>query len=72
MHAKGSPLFYLIAGFIVISVAVHEILTGRAWVRSNGWVYRANEPKTFWWNVAILLLIGLFLVGYCLSLVSGS
>lgn len=71
MHAKGSPLFYLICGFIVIAVALHESLTGKAWVRFGGWAYRANEPKTFWRNVGILFLIGLFLVGYCLHLVNG-
>lgn len=72
MHAQGSPIFYLICGFIVISAAVYEILSGRAWVRFNGWVYKANEEKTFWWNVAVLLLIGLFLVGFCFHLVSGN
>lgn len=70
MHAKGSPLFYLIFGFIVVSFAVHETLSGRAWVRFHGWVYRANEPIAYWWTVAIMFLIGLFLIGYCLYLVS--
>ena len=72
MHAKGSPLFYLICGFIVVSIAVHETLTGRAYVRFHGWVSRTEEPKTFWWNVAVLFLIGLFLIGYCLHLVIGT
>jgi hypothetical protein len=54
----GSPLFYLVSGFFVISLGVHSILTGKTWVRFGGWVYRADEPKTFWWNVAILFLIG--------------
>ena len=72
MHAKGTPFFYLICGFIVISVAVHEALTGIAYVRFHGFVSRANEPKAFWWNVTILFLIGLFLIGYCLYLVSGT
>jgi hypothetical protein len=62
----GSPLFHLISAFLVISLGAHSIATGRTWVRFGGWAYRANEPKTFWWNVAVLFLIGLFLLGCCL------
>jgi hypothetical protein len=68
----GKPLFCLIFGFIFFSLGVLWTLTGRVWLRFHGWVYRVDEPKTFWWNVAVFFLIGLFLVGYCLRLVSGT
>ena len=72
VHSEASPLFELTAGFIVFCFAVHSILSGRAWVRFGGWVYRTKEPKTFWWNVSILFLIALFLIGRCLVRVSGT
>jgi hypothetical protein len=72
LHSRGSPLFYLVTGFIVFCVGVQSILAGRTWVRFNGWVYAADEPKSFWCNVLVLFLIALFLIGYCLYLVNAT
>jgi hypothetical protein len=67
----ANPYFYLFFGYIVCALSVHWTLTGKVWVRFHGWVYRADEPKTFWWNVAMFYIIGLFLIGCCLQIVYG-
>jgi hypothetical protein len=64
------PYIFLILGFISISAAVIFTCTGRVWVRFNGWVFRAKEPKWFWWEVALDYLIGLGFVGYFLFKIS--
>jgi hypothetical protein len=52
------PYFFLIIGGLFLSAAVFWIYTGKAWVRFNGWVYRAKEPKWFWWQVVVCFLGG--------------
>jgi hypothetical protein len=54
----GPPYVFLIIGGIFLSVATLWTYTGKAWVRFNGWVYRAKEPKWFWWQVAVCFLAG--------------
>jgi hypothetical protein len=61
-----SPLVFLMLGVISISAAVVWTRTGRAWVRFHGWVYRAKEPRWFWWEVALYYLVGVCFVGYFL------
>jgi len=39
---------------------------GKVWVRFSGWVYRAEKPVTFWWEVALDCLIGVWFIGYFL------
>jgi hypothetical protein len=36
---------------------------GKAWLRFGGWVYRAKEPKWFWFQVALHFLLGLGFIG---------
>jgi hypothetical protein len=72
IHAEASPLFELTAGFIFFSVALHSTLTGKVRYRTLLWTYRAEEPKSFWFSVVMLYLIGLFLVGRCVLRVSGT
>lgn len=71
-RSDRSPLLLLIVGFVFVSLGVYGALNGRVWVRSAGWVYRAEEPKTYWWNVFLDFLCGLFFIGYCLYLVNGT
>jgi hypothetical protein len=40
--------------------------TGQAWVRFQGWVYRAKDPKKFWWEIAWYCLGGVCCIGYYL------
>ncbi len=53
-----SPYLFLILGGISFSAAVVWTCTGKAWMRFHGWVYRAQEPKRFWLEVAMDYLIG--------------
>ncbi len=55
-------LFLLMGGFLV-GAAVACILTGETIEARHGFVYRAEEPKRFWWNVVTYFLLGLFFVG---------
>jgi RsiW-degrading membrane proteinase PrsW (M82 family) len=65
-----SPYFYLVVGLIAFSAAVIWTCTGKAWIRFHGWVYRAREPKRFWWEVAMDCLIGVIFIGIFLSLIN--
>jgi hypothetical protein len=60
----------LLLGIASICAAVVFTYKGKVWVRFTGWVYRAKEPKWFWWEVALDYLIGLYLVGQFLSKIS--
>jgi hypothetical protein len=53
----------LILGCILLSATVVWTYTGRAWVRFYGWVYRAEEPSWFWWEVSFYCLLGVGLIG---------
>jgi hypothetical protein len=44
--------FFLLESFLLL-VAVIETFTGTAITRGQGLIYRAKDPKTFWWLVAI-------------------
>ena len=63
---------YLILGLISFSGAVVSTCTGKARLRFSGWVYRAIEPRQFWWVVAMyyvgaVLFIGIFLFLHSLT-----
>ena len=61
-----SPYLFLILGIISMLAAAVFTWTGKVWVRFNGWVYRDQEPGSFWSEVAILSVIGVCFVGYSL------
>lgn len=58
------PYIFLILGDISISAAVIFTVYGKVWVRFNGWVYRDKQPGSFWGEVAIYYLGGIWFVGY--------
>lgn len=58
------PYVFLTLGALSISAAVIFTCMGKVWVRLNGWVYRAKEPRWFWYEVAGDYLIGIFFIGY--------
>jgi hypothetical protein len=60
------PYVFLILGGLSISAAAVFTCTGKVWVRFNGWVYRAKEPRSFWGEVAAYFLAGVCFVGYFL------
>jgi hypothetical protein len=60
------PSSLLILGIISFSGAVVSTCTGKTRARVGRTIYRATEPSTFWWVVAIyyvgsLLFVGLYL-----------
>jgi hypothetical protein len=57
---------FLILGVISIFAAAVFTYTGKVWVRFNGWVYRAEEPRSFWGEVAAYFLCGAGFIGYSL------
>ena len=67
-----SPYLFLTLGCIAFCAALIWTYTGKAWVRFHGWVYRAEEPKWFWWEVALYYLVGAGLIGYSLYKTYGS
>ena len=64
-----SPYFSLIVGVISFSLGTVWTCTGRAWIRFHGWVYRAEEPATYWIAIAVYYLGGVFFIGKFLYLV---
>lgn len=60
------PYIFLILGLASFSAGLVWTFTGKAWVRFHGWVYRAKEPKSFWWQVVIYYLVAAFFVGFFL------
>ena len=52
------PYVFLILGVISISAAMVFTRTGKVWVRFNGRVYRAKEPRAFWGEVAAYYFVG--------------
>jgi hypothetical protein len=58
-----SPYYFLILGVLMFSGAVLSICTGKTSARTGRWIYRAKEPSTFWWVVAIYYLGALLFLG---------
>jgi hypothetical protein len=53
---RVSSLFtdrFFLLGSVLLLVAVIETFTGTAITRGQGLIYRAKDPKTFWWLVAV-------------------
>jgi len=65
------PYIFLILGVISISAATVFTYTGKVWVRFNGWVHRAKEPRAFWGNVASYYLVGVCFIAYFLFKIEG-
>ena len=62
-----TPYGLLISGVFFLLLAGAATLTGEALAR-GGVVYRTEEPKEFWWVIAIECLGGVGLIGYFLYL----
>jgi hypothetical protein len=52
------------SGLIVLGVVY--ICMGRAYARFHGWVSRADDPKGFWSEVALSLILGAGFIAYAL------
>jgi hypothetical protein len=60
------PYIFLILGFVSLAAGVISTCTGVSWARYGRVIHRAQEPKEFWWNVAIYYLAGVLFIGYFL------
>ena len=56
-------IFLMLGGISILAAAVFTGI-GKVWVRFNGWVYRTQEPGSFWGEVAALFVVGVFFIGY--------
>jgi hypothetical protein len=64
------PFICLLGGMFVCFLALVGAYTGKVWAKFQGWVYRAKEPKWFWFIVAVYFLIGGSLIGCYFYLVN--
>jgi H+/Cl- antiporter ClcA len=56
-----TAIVQLACGCAVIFFAAYCLYAGKAWTRFHGWVYRDQEPGTFWWQVIWLVIFGIFM-----------
>jgi hypothetical protein len=66
-YSHAEPPYGLLAfGVFSLLMALAGTCTGEAWARFGQRVYRAKEPKEFWWLIAMEYLAGVGLIGYFL------
>jgi len=58
-----TPYGSLAFGVFLLFMGVVFICTGKAYIRFQGWVYRSEEPKVFWWSVGANFLLGALFIG---------
>jgi hypothetical protein len=54
---------FLITGSVLMGVTLISTLTGTCLVKYRGFVFRAEDPKEFWRNVALYCVLGLISLG---------
>jgi hypothetical protein len=54
-------------GMVLLFLGVVYTCIGKVYVRFSRWVYRADEPKRYWLEVAIYYLVGLVCIGLFLN-----
>jgi len=54
---------FLLIGIVLFVMAGVFALSGGTFEPHSGIVYRAKEPKRFWWNVVAYFLGGLLFIG---------
>lgn len=59
----SAPYGFFLFGIVCLSIGVGSTNSGRVWLRFR-WAYRTEEPKTFWWDVALYYLIGAGFIVY--------
>jgi hypothetical protein len=60
---------FLLIGIVLLLMAVVFTLTGESLERGR-MAHRAEEPKRFWWDVALFYLGGIFFIGLYLFNIS--
>ena len=54
---------FLVTGIVLMGVTLISTLTGTCLVKYRGFVFRAEDPKEFWQNVALYCVLGLISLG---------
>ena len=54
---------FLLIGIVLLVMTAVFTLSGETLERYRGIVYRAKEPKRFWWNIVFYFLATLFFIG---------
>jgi len=57
------PYGFFTFGMLLIFLGMVYTYTGKAYVRFQGWVDRAKEPKRYWGEVVTYYLLGAGLIG---------
>ena len=57
------PYGFFTFGMFLLLLAMVYTYTGKAYVRFQGWVYRAKEPKRYWGEVVTYYLLGAAFIG---------
>jgi hypothetical protein len=65
MAGMAIAITLLVFGVLFLLLGLVSTFTGGVGVRFS-WVYRAEDPKTFWQVVVMYYLGGVGLIGYCL------
>ena len=50
---------FLILGTVLMALSVISTLTGVSVEKGRGIIYRSDDPKNFWQNIALYCLLGL-------------
>jgi hypothetical protein len=56
----------LLVGIGFIAIGVVYTCMGKAYARFHGWVYRADNPKGYWFEVALYFVLGAGFIAYSL------
>jgi hypothetical protein len=60
---KAMPHGWLVFGCVLLFLGLAYTCMGKAFLRFQGWVYRSEQPKEFWWSVAMYYLGGILFIG---------
>ena len=60
---KPMPHVWFVFGVFLLFLGVVYTFAGKSYIRFQGWVYRSEQPKEFWWSIARYCLGGVFFIG---------
>jgi hypothetical protein len=63
---KGSPNTLFAFGVFVLLLGLVYLISGKVWVRFQGWVYSNEEPRRYWLELALYFVCGLGLMLYAI------
>lgn len=61
------PIVLLLLAIALLCMGMTWIWKGKALNRSWGWVYRAEKPTAYWYNVLVTILAGAAILVWFIS-----